>query len=155
MLSCSFFFFLLLLLCPTSIELLMKEITVLRHLRRYPGVLSVQLSILQTFLPFEIYIQRYMNVFSLRKIDGARQIEDSDMRQLRQAIYRTTAGTISLIIVLFMGPSCACFCSIDEWRHATKHRLKIDAPCELNDQSKRARGRKSISISLMCTYTIQ
>ncbi len=35
-----------LFLCPTSIELLMKEITVLRHLRRYPGVLSVQLSIL-------------------------------------------------------------------------------------------------------------
>ncbi len=76
------------------------------------------------------------------KIDGARQIEGRDIRQLRQAIYRTTAGTISLIIVLFMGPSCACFCSIDEWRHATKHRLKIDAPCELDDQSKKTQRKR-------------
>lgn len=84
------------------------------------------------------------------KLVRTRQIGDSDMRQLRQSRDRTTAGTISLIRVLFIGPSCACFCSIDEWRHATKHRLKIDAPCELDDQSKRERGSRFQSLMAMC-----
>jgi hypothetical protein len=125
-------------LCPTSVELLMKEITVLRLLRRYPGVPCATIHFVCIFhlIHTYIYINRNEHISS-SKIDSARQIEDSDIGQLRETIYRTTAGIVSLIIGLFMRPSCACFCSIDEWRHATKHRLMIDAPCELDDQSKR------------------
>jgi hypothetical protein len=55
-----------LFLCPTSIELLMKEITVLRLLRRYPGVLYSTIRFCIHFL-FDTYIYRYMNIFCLRK----------------------------------------------------------------------------------------
>jgi hypothetical protein len=146
MLSCSFSFFLL--RCPTMYWIFNERDNCIKTpeaLSRY--VLSVH---------WHVHIAVYKRIFTWKNRWCA-----SDWRQRHEAIKTSYISNNSWHnfpdhIVLFMGPSCACFCSIDEWRHATKHRLKIDAACEFDDQSKRAKGRKSISISnvCVCIYTI-
>jgi len=49
--------------------------------------------------------------------------------------------------------SCACFCSIDEWRHATKHRLMFDARARLvNSMINQNENETREEVDLMCTY---